>query len=318
MAWHLLILALPSEQATTRMRVWRGLRARGCAVLRDGVYLLPAQAGLREFLVEQAAEVSGAGGSAQVLDVQADEAQAATFPQLFDRAEDYAAWSRQLAARAVELPAMSPGAAARELAKRGRELARIEAIDYFPGDERAQARALLARLESSVEGAAGEPRAEHGCVEPRRREDYRGRLWATRARPWIDRLASAWLIQRHVDPAARFVWLADPRAVPAGAVGFDFDGAEFTHVGHRVTFEVLAASFGLDGEPVLARLGQMVHYLDVGGLPPPEAPGLEAMLRGARERHADDDALLGEALVIFDALAGGLAAALARDEESDA
>ncbi|QKT02640.1 chromate resistance protein [Ectothiorhodospiraceae bacterium 2226] len=318
MDWHLLILALPSAQATARMRVWRGLRARGCAVLRDGVYLLPQKAGLREFLVEQAAEVTAAGGGAQVLDVQADAAQAGAFRQLFDRANDYAAWSRQTTARAAELEAKSPGAAARELAKRARELARIEAIDYFPGAERARARALLARLEAAVEGAAGEPRALGGAIEARRRADYRARLWATRRRPWIDRLASAWLIRRHIDPEARFLWLAAPADLAAGAVGFDFDGAEFTHVGNRVTFEVLAASFGLEREPVLARLAQLVHYLDVGGVPSPEAPGLEAMLRGARERHADDDALLGEALVIFDALAGGLAAALARQEENDA
>ena len=77
-----------------------------------------------------------------------------------------------------------------------------------------------------------------------------------------------------------------------GALGFDFDGATFTHVGDRVTFETLLASFGLEGDPALVRLGSMVHTLDVGGEQIPEATGFEAVMAGARERLADDDALL--------------------------
>ena len=90
--------------------------------------------------------------------------------------------------------------------------------------------------------------------------------------------------------------------LPRGALGFDFDGARFTHVGGRVTFEVLMASFGLEAELRLQRLGTAVHYLDAGGIPVPEASGLEAVLAGLRALHADDDALLDAACTIFDAL----------------
>ena len=123
---------------------------------------------------------------------------------------------------------------------------------------------------------------------------YQGRLWATRRHLWVDRVASAWLIQRFIDPSARFVWLQSPSDCPAEALGFDFDGATFSHVGDRVTFEVLLASFGLDGDRGLLRLAAMVHALDVGGAATPEAGGFEAVLAGARKRWPDDDALLAD------------------------
>src|SRR3546814_6533704 len=83
----------------------------------------------------------------------------------------------------------------------------------------------------------------------------------------VDRLACAWLIHRFIDSQARFLWLESPALCPADALGFDFDGATFTHIEARVSFEVLLASFGLD-QPGLRRIGALVHYLDVGGVQP--------------------------------------------------
>ena len=84
------------------------------------------------------------------------------------------------------------------------------------------------------------------------------------------------------------------------AVGFDFDGAAFTHTGDKVTFEVLMESFGLESIAGLNRVAALVHYLDVGGIPLPEAAGFESLLRAARDTFADDDALLGEAAKLFE------------------
>lgn len=85
-------------------------------------------------------------------------------------------------------------------------------------------------------------------------------------------------------------------------MGFDFDGAAFTHVGERVTFETLMESFGLDEDPALQRLAAMVHQLDIGGEPVPEAVGFEAVLAGARERLDNDDELLAEMGAVLDSL----------------
>ncbi len=115
-------------------------------------------------------------------------------------------------------------------------------------------------------------------------------------------MASAWLIRRFIDRKAKFLWLDTPKKCPKTALGFDFDGAAFTHVGGRVTFEVLAASFGLDSDPALARIAAIVHCLDVGGVPVAEAAGIEAVLAGARVAAPDDDKLLTEAGRLFDNL----------------
>jgi len=132
------------------------------------------------------------------------------------------------------------------------------------------------------------------------RHQYHRRVWATRKAPWVDRLASAWLIKRHIDPAASFMWLESPADLPPEAVGFDFDGAPFTHVDSRVTFEVLLKSFDLEGDAALRRLGDLVHYLDVGGIPVADAAGVATILTGAKQQSRDDDQLLRHALALFD------------------
>jgi hypothetical protein len=148
----------------------------------------------------------------------------------------------------------------------------------------------------------GEPRA--GTAEIRRlaTADFSGRTWATRKNLWVDRMASAWLIRRFIDRKAKFLWLDNPKKCPKSALGFDFDGAAFTHIGSRVSFEVLAASFGLDADPAIARVATIVHYLDVGGEAVAEAAGIEAVLTGLRTAASDDDKLLNEASRVFDGL----------------
>lgn len=107
----------------------------------------------------------------------------------------------------------------------------------------------------------------------------------------MDRLASAWLIRRFIDSDAQILWLESPGDCPKDALGFDFDGATFSHNGQRVTFETLQESFLLQ-TPDLGRLAGLVHYLDVGGAQPAEASGIEGVLAGLRESTTDDDPLL--------------------------
>ena len=192
---------------------------------------------------------------------------------------------------------------------------KLSEIDFFAGQAKLQAGEALSALGRSFQEAyaSGEPQPSKKRLRRVDAPRYRKRLWATRKNPWVDRLASAWLIKRFIDRDARFVWIDRPRDRPARAVGFDFDGAEFTHLQNRVTFEVLLASFGLDNDPALARIGAAVHFLDVGGIPVADAKGLETLLGGAREKANNDDTLLAEAMRILDlfhsAYAGTRAAA---------
>ncbi|HZV53774.1 MAG TPA: chromate resistance protein ChrB domain-containing protein [Rhodocyclaceae bacterium] len=230
--WLLLVASLPTKPAAARMRLWRGVRAAGCAALRDGAWLLPASGA--SVLARLAENVIAAGGGAEILTVVTEAEQTTRFAALFDR--------------------------------------------------------------------DGEPRA--GSAEIRRlaTADFVGRTWATRKHLWVDRMASAWLIRRFIDKKAKFLWLDNPKKCPKTALGFDFDGAAFTHVGSRVSLEVLMASFGLEDDAALVRIAAIVHYLDVGGVAVPEAAGIEAVLTGLRAAAPDDDKLLAEAGRVFDGL----------------
>ena len=159
---------------------------------------------------------------------------------------------------------------------------------------------MAALRESQKRLSGGEPHAAKGKVRRLDPARYRNRLWATRKDLWVDRLASAWLIRRFIDGKAKFAWIDRPRNRPKGSIGFDFDGAEFTHVDSRVTFEVLLASFGLDGDQALASIGHAVHFLDIGGIPVADAKGLETMLRGIKAKARGDDETALEANKVVD------------------
>jgi hypothetical protein len=287
------------------MRIWRALKALGCGALRDGVYLLPYTEPHRQQLRELSDETAREGGSASLLTVYAqDDEEHAAYRMLFVRDGDYAEFAKTLSDARKALTGLSPQEISRLLRKLRKEYEAIRAIDYFPNDASVQAETAWMDLVNIAEAllSPGEPHSTDAAISRRDPRDYQSRTWATRRRMWVDRVASAWLIRRFIDCNARFVWLESPADCPPDALGFDFDGAAFTHVGDRVTFEVLLASFGLDQDRGLQRLGAMVHALDVGGAFVPEASGFEAMLAGTRQRALDDDQLLVEIGAVLDAL----------------
>jgi hypothetical protein len=303
--WSLLVLTLPTENATARMRFWRALKGKGCVLLRDGIYLLPHTVEREQMLRELAGAIADSGGTAHLLRAPSlDAAQEEEFRALFDRSDDHAEFMRALKDARKTVSGQSAADLTKLLRRLRKDYDAIVAIDFFPGDASTRAEAAWQDFIGLVDTVLS-PDEPHSAERPIRSlsaGDYQGRTWATRQHMWVDRVASAWLIRRFIDRDARFIWLTSPSACPANALGFDFDGAAFTHIGDRVTFEVLVASFGLDRDPALLRLGQMVHALDVGGAPVPEAIGFEAVMAGARERAADDDQLLDEMGRVLDSL----------------
>ena len=307
LSWLLLITNLPGPNQTLRMRVWRALKTAGAGLLRDGVYVLPQTGLSRRTFDEQAQEIRAVAGSAQIMSFESDTPhQQKALVELFNRTADYQDLNARLAACKKKLTTMTELEARRALAMIARDLAATAATDFFPGQSLGQIQSGLSDAEAALNArySPNEPRAAHRKIPRLNAKDYRGRRWATREHIWIDRVCSAWLIRRFIDSKARFVWLKRPKDCPKRAIGFDFDGAPFTHLDSKVTFEVLVASFGLEADPALTRLGALVHFLDVGGIPVPEAAGFAAIVSGSRTLHPDDDALLKHVSPVLDSLYG--------------
>ncbi len=281
-------------------------------MMRDGAYVLPLEDRSQQVFEEQSVEIKNAGGLGHIVSFQATSpAQHDTVVALFDRTVEYAEVIEKLNAFKKKLPKMEELDARQELTSATREVAAIVARDFFPGEARKQMEGALADAEAAINArfAPDEPSAARRSLIQRDTKDYRGRTWATREHLWIDRVASAWLIRRFIDPDAQFLWLKRVKDRPKRAVGFDFDAAEFTHVGSKVTFEVLLASFDLERDVGLARLGALIHHLDVGGIPVAEGPGLTTIMTGARALQKDDDAILTAMTPVFDALYAGYVSA---------
>jgi hypothetical protein len=305
-AWLFFTTSLPGRPASTpRVRLWRALKELGVSSLRDGVVLLPSTDAHREKLQAIAEQLESEGGTAWLLELPAQRPETEQrLRAVFDRSAAYQDVLAQLTSLRSELPRLDEAAARHRLRQMERETEDITRTDFFPGEARARTREKLAELIDLTNRrfSPQEPSGGRGEVLRRDGRDYVDRLWATRRHLWVDRVASAWLIRQFIDSKARFLWLENPADCPADALGFDFDGAAFTHVGERVTFEVLLASFGLESDPGLMQIARLVHYLDVGDEPVAEAAGLEAVLAGLREGSADDDALLATTAPVLDAL----------------
>ncbi|CAI8774182.1 chromate resistance protein ChrB domain-containing protein [Pseudomonas sp. IT-P218] len=308
--WLTLILGLPTANATERMRAWRALKATGAAVLRDGAYLLPDNGVCREALASVERDILAINGTAYILPVVDPHGE--RFVELFDRSENYNKLRTEIEECRGQLNAENALATTKQIRKLRKAYDQLASIDYFPGKPKQQIDSALQELETAVSRALSpdEPHSRNQPITALNLGDYQGRVWATRKRPWVDRLACAWLISRFIDPQAQILWLNSPIDCPADALGFDFDEATFSHVGNRVTFETLQASFELQ-EPGLNRIAALVHYLDIGGIQPVEAAGIERVLAGLRETITHDDHLLAAASAIFD----GLLAAFVKEEQ---
>ncbi|RKS28063.1 hypothetical protein BJ917_0927 [Pseudomonas sp. WPR_5_2] len=302
--WLTLVLGLPTANATERMRAWRALKAAGAAVLRDGAYLLPDTDACREALAAIERDILAINGTALILPVVDPDGE--RFVELFDRSDDYCKLRAEIEECRGQLNPENALAITKQVRKLRKAYEQLASIDYFPGKPKQQIDSALQAFEIAINRALSpdEPHSRNQPIAALNRGDYQGRVWATRKRPWVDRLACAWLIRRFIDPDAQILWLDSPQDCPADALGFDFDDAAFSHVGNRVSFETLQASFELQA-PGLNRIAALVHYLDIGGIQPVEAAGIERVLAGLRETIRNDDHLLAAASAIFDGLLTG-------------
>ena len=299
MKLSLLVSSPPSQSTAARMRIWRSLKSNGAAALRDGVYLLPAIHSEKFDTVID--DHFNENGHAYIFHAEAPAH--LDLGQLFDRSGEY----EELRTEISQIQSKLEESKKKEYLKRIRKLRKsinsLVEIDFFPNIQQSKTLNELTRLEHAIArlGEDDEPNNFEQQIKVLFKQDFQNKIWATRKRPWVDRLASAWIIQKFVDPQAEFIWLEHPDDCPKDALGFDFDHAKFTHINNLVTYEVLMHSFKLQN-PALNKIAEIVHFLDVGGNGPAEALGIEKILQGLRSTITNDDQLLQLSNHIFDGL----------------
>ena len=313
-AWCLFAFNLPAQPAYGRVKIWRRLQDVGAASFKNAFYLLPRSDAALEDFEWILRDVRQAGGDGVIFTANAVQGMSnEELVALFDaaRTEQY----RELAEAIAQLNAQferkrarpTPAEAAAALARFRDRLITIEAIDHFQADGREQVHALLRELEPHA--APPLEAREVSGMNVEGMDQLHGRTWVTRANVHVDRMASAWLIRRWIDPQARFKFVTD-RHYRAGdnELRFDMYEAEFTHDADRCTFEVLAARLGRD-DRALAAIGEIVHDLDLKDqkFGREEAAGVQQLLAGIVARYPQDEERLERAYALFEDLYGSFA-----------
>ena len=289
--WLVLIHQLPPKPPYLRVKVWRRLQALGAVPIKNSVYVLPNTDEAREDFEWVLREIQQEGGDAslceaRLVDGLTDDELRTSFQTA--RENDYRALATEVRAFAHDtLPrrgrTLATEAQARiegALARFRKRLVDVGKVDFFDAPGRAGVEGLLVDLEGRLGEQAGARRTV--AKSTRRVADVRDHMWVTRTGVHIDRMASAWLIGRCIDPQARFKFVPAQGYRPEpDELRFDMFDAEFTHQGDLCTFEVLVREFGLDA-PGLAALAEIIHDIDVkeAKFNRPETAGVEHLITG--------------------------------------
>lgn len=296
--WLLLLYGLPARKGSSRVSLWRQLKKSGAVALKTSAYVLPDEPRHRERFQWLAQQVRENGGEATLIyatDIEgiSDD----DIVRMFNaaRAEEYASFVADIGAFIAANRRKPTETFDAELARFSARVEEIRQIDFFHAPQSEEAKMQLERARTLH---AKKPAAPAVLSSKR----FRGRTWLTRPRPEIDRVGSAWLIRRFIDPQARFVFGNNPEAYP-DALPYDMIGVEFTHHGDDCTFETLVKRFGID-DPALRRMAEMVHAADIedGKYARTECVGIDRVLKGWGRLGWSDEKLLERGGECFDAL----------------
>jgi len=311
--WLLLIHQIPPKPAYLRVKVWRRLQSLGAVAIKNTVYVIPKTEDTLEDFQWVAREIIEDGGDAAIcvaafIEGLSDEQVEALFRAARDA--DYGQFSKDARELLVSIPTHSGktknqdrSAFEADLNRLRKRLATIAATDFFGAPGRSAADAVMLQLESHL----GQTRSDRTSQSKDARltvSDFAGRIWVTRKGIYVDRIACAWLIQRFIDPHARFRFVSDKNYKPKPAdIRFDMFDGEFTHEGDLCSFEVLAQRF-FPKDRALEEIGQIVHDLDLkdGKFRKPEMAGVGSLIEGVALTHKADQDRLAAGRVVFDHL----------------
>ena len=312
-SWLLLIHQLPAKPAYLRVKIWRRLQGIGAIAVKNAVHVLPMNDETQEDFEWLLREIHEGGGEAfvceaRLIDGLSDQEIRTLFDQTRDA--DYAQVAKDVRALAKSLrpnATTSTRADARaQVARLRKRLAEIVAIDFFGaiGRETAEGaiRILEARLDEGADVKGKDKDTAQSAARPP--EALRNRTWVTREGVYVDRVASAWLIRRFIDPEAQFKFVSGKGYRPKeGELRFDMFEAEFTHEGDKCTFEVLLDRCGLK-DAALRAIGEIIHDIDLkdGKFGRTEVAGIRTLMEGIGAATKDDAQRIARGTEVFNDL----------------
>jgi len=296
LTWLLLLFSLPTKRKTERVAVWRRLKKMGAVQMKTSTYLLPDEPAQYEQFQWLAQQIRDYGGDSTL--VRAQEIEGLTRDEvvsLFNTAREaeYGDLKKALQNIISRRRKRDAESAAGELERLTRQFRELRQIDFFDSARGHEVAMLLRRVE-------GPQRSRK--LQTLEAKQYRGKTWLTRPRPEIDRVGSAWLISRFIDPKAKFVFAPSAQSIP-GAIPFDMLDAEFSHHGNNCTFETLVKRFAL-ADKAVAKIAEMIHDadLDDAKFQRVECLGIDRVLKGWAKQGLTDEQILDQGFECFDAL----------------
>lgn len=287
--WLLLVFSLAKKGASLRVSVWRKLQRYGVVPLGNSGYLLPNSAENRERFEWLATTIRSQHGDASVVEVRSiDNWSTPQLKRQFSeaRSKDY----RELLKDLKAAPIAAKGRTAR-MSRLRQRFQEIVSIDFFGSP-----------LRDQVERALNHSNSTHPEIASACRREYQKRVWVTRPRPGVDRVTSAWLIRKFIDPKARFAFSTESRK-PAGSVPFDMYQGGFGHRAEDCTFETLTKAFRI-GDKSVGVIAQIVHDADLfdSKFGRQEGFGIDAVMKGWARQGFSDEELLDRGMQLAEGL----------------
>lgn len=307
-AWILMFYSMPSKPERNRLRIYRKLQKEGTLALKDGVHLLPFSEDAQEFFMWLHQEIKTLGGEMHFSIIEKFETLrgediVTLFKLQAEASYDTIEQSVKKLNSELSLEKTTPKQEQifeQQIKKVVRDFEEIRAMDFFASDKGKTVRESIQSLQTKLHSAP----LPKPTIQLCQAQDYQNRVWQTRKKPFVDRMASAWLIKRHIDSNATFFFDDTIDISKQNIITYDMSGATFTHVGDLCTYEVLLQSFLLHGDVALEKIGKIVHNLDLNDdkYITPEADGIKMILSAIRNNEKDDNAIIEKSHEIFDYL----------------
>jgi hypothetical protein len=314
--WLLFFYSLPSKPVGNRMKIWRKLTRIGAVPFKGSGHILPNNEENYEYFQWLTSEVTDRGGEGAF--VQVDRVESMPEKEVVDlfirsREKEYLPIEEEIETVERGLITLNQGGdpeSGKKLIETLNQLAKefehIKKVDFFASRKGLSLEKRIKAVRDALKTFSPEERAKtEKSITQKNHKDYQGKIWVTRKRPHVDRMASAWLIRKFIDPEAAFKFIGESGTIDpkADTVTFDIKNGVFTHQSDLCTFEVLIRSFGLK-DKAIKKMAEVIHQIDLRDKkhPAPEAFGMEELIKGIRKTVTDDQEILEKGMALFEML----------------